>query len=110
VPKNPLSPYRYWYEWRRSAKRRRGGIPFHLTPEDIEHRITFPITCPVLGIPLNDPSIPESSFSIDRVDNSQGYTVDNVRIISVRANRLKADATLEEMRAIVAYMEREGSD
>lgn len=41
-----------------------------------------------------------TSPSLDRKDNARGYVV----VISRRANELKRDGTLEEMRAIVAYM------
>ena len=62
--------------------------------------IVIPDTCPVLGIPLDQPSL-------DRFDNNLGYVKGNVRVISLRANRLKGDATIEEVEAILRYM-REG--
>ena len=78
----------------------------------LEHSITrawvlanIPDTCPVLGIKLECGSTLHDVPSLDRVDNSKGYTEDNVRIISNRANRLKSDATLEELKAIIKYME-----
>lgn len=42
--------------------------------------------------------------SLDRFDNSKGYTIENIRIICYRCNDLKRDATLEEIEAIAAYM------
>lgn len=45
------------------------------------------------------------SPSLDRVDNSKGYTVENTRVICLRCNRLKGDATANELRFLVAYME-----
>lgn len=74
-----------------SAKRR--GLEFNLTLDDI----VIPDVCPVLGIPMDSPSI-------DRFDNNKGYTKDNVRIISLRANRLKNNATVEELEKIIKYM------
>lgn len=81
------------------------GMEYSICKEDI----TIPDRCPVLGIPLSvgDGKRHNGSPSIDRVDNSRGYTVDNVRVISMRANMIKNDATLEELKAIVAYMELE---
>lgn len=49
------------------------------------------------------------SPSLDRFDNSKGYTVGNVRVICVRCNSLKSDATLTEMQTIVRYMSQESS-
>ena len=83
---------------------RQRGLPFNLDIADL----TVPATCPVLGIPIvSDPSPKYRNNwpSVDRLDNSKGYTKENVRVISRRANSLKSDATIEEMRAIVAYME-----
>lgn len=42
--------------------------------------------------------------SIDRINQDSGYTKDNIRVISWRANHIKNDATLEELEKIVAYV------
>jgi hypothetical protein len=44
------------------------------------------------------------SPSLDRRDNTKGYTDGNVRVICYRCNVLKRDATPEEIEAILAYM------
>lgn len=72
---------------------RRNGREFTLKLEDIQ----IPLLCPVFETRMESPSI-------DRIDNSKGYTKDNIRVISNRANTLKRDGTLEEMVAIVRYM------
>lgn len=46
--------------------------------------------------------------SLDRFDNAKGYTPENIVVISSRANRLKSNASLEELQAIVKYMEKYG--
>ena len=84
------------------------GLDFSLEP----HHLSLPAVCPVLGIPivigggLTGPASPNSP-SVDRLDNSKGYTPDNVRVISNRANLLKKDATRAEIRALLAYMDQE---
>lgn len=88
------------------AKRRAAakGLEFSLTKDDI----IIPDLCPVLGIPISR-SVEyhsDGSPSIDRVDSSKGYTKDNIVIISWRANRLKNDATADELRQIAEYMEK----
>lgn len=84
---------------------RKQNVPFDLEPEDI----VFPEICPVLGIPLlfSKGGRNNNTPSLDRVIPSLGYVKGNVRIISWRANRLKCDATLEELRKLVEYMENE---
>ncbi len=87
------------------AKRRAKakGIEFSLSLQDIE----IPQICPVLGVEIfvaGDKSTPNSP-SIDRIDNTKGYTSDNIMVISLRANMLKNDGTLDEFINIVKYME-----
>ena len=83
------------------------GLEFSITHKDI----IIPEVCPVFKTPFvfgadgkttkANPNAP----SVDRVDNTKGYTKDNIRIISYRANILKKNATLEELRGLVRYME-----
>lgn len=84
----------------------REGIPFDLTPEDF----TIPERCPALGIPLiYNPQHnvrPQTGLSFDRIIPSKGYVKGNVRIISFRANRIKSDASLEELKALLDYVVR----
>jgi hypothetical protein len=66
------------------------------------------VECPVLGCELlfgGTGTIKDNSASIDRFDPTKGYTRDNVWIISDKANRMKSDATLEEIKRVYAYME-----
>ena len=91
-----------------SASKR--GIEFDLDVVDLNN-LSFPITCPVLGIPLafNTGGYKDNSYSIDRIDSTLGYTIDNLIVISFRANRLKSDATLDESKRIYDfYRELEG--
>lgn len=87
-----------------SAKTR--DIHFDLTLTQL-NELTFPITCPILGIPLefHRGRAQDNSVSFDRIDSSIGYTIDNIMIISNRANKLKSDATEDEMRKFAKHME-----
>lgn len=91
-----------WSRLKQSAKSR--NIAFDLTLPQL-NEITFPITCPILGIPLffNSNKSCDNSVSFDRIDSSKGYNIDNIIIISNRANKLKSDATLHEMKPICDF-------
>lgn len=84
-----------------------------------EHTITledllriYPVdgNCPIFGFKLewNSAGFRETSPSIDRIDSSKGYTIDNVQIISWKANRIKNYATVEELEMIVSYLKSGG--
>lgn len=66
--------------------------------------ITIPTRCPVFNTVLNDGTWANRA-SLDRVIPELGYVKGNVRVISMRANRLKSDATIGELRAIINYIE-----
>jgi predicted DNA-binding protein YlxM (UPF0122 family) len=69
-----------------------------------------PDFCPILGLELNYSGYgsgkerSDSSPSVDRIDSNKGYTIDNIHIISWRANRIKNDSTPEELKKIADYM------
>ena len=78
-----------------SARKRK--IPFTLTLIELNN-LTFPITCPILGMPIRfNNKQQDDSISIDRIDSTLGYTIDNIVVISWKANRLKSNASLLEM-------------
>ncbi len=88
----------------RAAKR---GIEFTIVFEDlikVKH-------CPVFGVEIVYDYIRDKNgkhtkdldnvASLDRKDPSKGYVPGNVWIMSHRANRIKSDATLEELELMV---------
>lgn len=94
-----------WSQLKTSAAKR--NIPFELLPTDIDD-IGIPVTCPIFGIPLyfNRTRVRDNSISFDRIDSSKGYVLGNVIVVSYRANRLKSDATLDELRRIADFYDR----
>lgn len=89
---------------RGSAKKR--GIEFNIDVCDLNN-LSFPLTCPILDIPLsfNIGYAKDNSYSIDRIDSKIGYAPDNIVVISNRANRLKSDATLDELKSLYEFYE-----
>lgn len=66
--------------------------------------------CPVFGVPLvkRTEEFSDNTAELDRIVPSLGYIKGNVRWISRRANRLKSDATIDELKKIIKYMEDNG--
>lgn len=87
-----------------SVRARKKGIPFQLALNDLH----IPTHCPILDIPLvrHGPGLFDDMPSIDRVIPELGYVPNNVNIISWKANRLKNNATLEEVKKILKYMQK----
>lgn len=85
------------------ARAKAAEIPFVLTVEDI----VIPSHCPILGLPLfqmlGRRGGGDNSPSLDRVIPERGYVPGNIIVISNRANRLKNDATIAELRDIASF-------
>jgi hypothetical protein len=64
-----------------------------------ENDIVIPEYCPYLGVKLSTTVNHRHCVSIDRIDSSLGYVPSNVEVISKLANRMKSDATKEELLA-----------
>lgn len=88
---------------RRRAKL--AGVPFAITRADL----VIPERCPVLGIELVRCSLQQpadNSPSLDRIDPAKGYVPGNIQVISQKANRMKSNATTDELRLFAAWVER----
>lgn len=81
------------------------GLPFSITDADFE----MPEYCPVfpwlkLEFSNGRGSRPDNIPTLDKIIPALGYVPGNVAIISMRANRLKSDATAEELQAILDWV------
>ena len=74
------------------------GMNFDLSIEDI----FIPDVCPITLQPLSFEGPKEHRPSIDRIRNHLGYVKGNVLIVSERANRIKQDASIDEIRRMAA--------
>lgn len=81
---------------------RQGGYPCTITVDDI----VIPEYCPLLGIKLHSGRPLAASPSLDKIKPELGYVPGNVWVISHRANALKGDASLEELKMLVANLEK----
>lgn len=85
---------------------RRDGTLFTITVDDVR----IPRLCPILGVELKSGvgrgKHLDTSPSIDRIVPALGYVPGNVWVISSKANRMKSDATVKEIRLLADALER----
>lgn len=96
--------YRQFQNRKQTAIRR--GIPFTIEFDQIEQ----PEFCPILGLKLNygwsgEHRRDDAKASFDKVVPVLGYVPGNVFVISWRANKLKNDMSLSELKKIMNYIE-----
>ena len=77
------------------------GLPFDLEESDI----VVPTHCPILGIELKlgtagTGACRDAAPSLDRIIPEKGYVKGNVVVVSFRANRIKSNATADEILAV----------
>lgn len=75
---------------------------------DLEYlQSLYPVNnkCPILGIDLEwNGDGRFNAPSLDKIIPELGYTKGNVAWVSLRANRMKDNATVEQLEAIIAYI------
>ena len=82
------------------GRAKRKGLAFDLDLEFIQSIWTG--QCALLEVDID---FKESA--LDRIDNTKGYTKDNVWWVSNRANMIKRDASLEELELLVENLRKE---
>lgn len=93
-------PERKLVQWAKQ-RAKRTGVEFDLTHDDV----TVPDLCPVFGTPLV-PGDGDNAPTLDRIRNTEGYVRGNVVVVSMRANRMKSDSSVAELRALADFYER----
>ena len=91
----------------KKAECKKKGLQYNLDAEYLRELWTG--TCPVLGHKMtigNSGYGSHNSGHLDRIDPQRGYTKGNVQYISGRANRIKYNATVEELQKIIEYIQR----
>lgn len=114
-------PYLFWMKCAqpliRAVKKNAAsrGIPVAITEADVAEMLRASRgSCAVSGLPFKDVRPPGARIrpwfpSIDRIDNSQGYTRENCRIVCAYANYAMADfglATLHHLAAAIVRHNR----
>lgn len=79
------------------SRAKKSGIEFSIDKEDV----VVPTHCPILLFQLDHSRGKGRRYngaSIDRIDSTKGYIKGNVQVISDLANRMKTDATIEQLK------------
>ena len=100
---DPRSFYakKIWKERRRHSLKT--GIVFDIT---FEYLMSLPHeVCPVFGVALEWGTGSNNTASLDKVRPELGYIEGNVGWMSRRANTLKRDASVEEIRKLLKWFE-----
>ena len=94
--------YRMLARARHRAKK--NNLPFNIELSDI----VIPETCPLLGIELksNTDKTSPNNPSLDKIIPELGYVKGNIWVVSLRANKLKNDATLQELQTLVENLQK----
>lgn len=93
------------YRAKRRAKEK--NIPFDLNSSQLHGLLTE--RCPVFGTPFifaGNGIVTSSSPSIDRIDPKKGYVLENVVIISVKANTIKNAYTSEDLLKVALWLKK----
>lgn len=92
---------------RQNAKRR--GVEVAITLDYVRSIATD--KCPVFGLTFDwedwgtkNGKALDNSPSLDRIDPTKGYIEGNVVFISTKANRIKNNATIEEITAVAKWL------
>jgi len=84
---------------RAKSRAKKNGIDFDLELQDI----VLPEKCPVFDREFIYGDH-DWTYSIDRIDPTKGYLKGNIQIISNRANMLKGNASIDEIRLLYLWM------
>jgi hypothetical protein len=95
-----------------SAKRRSkiDGTIFTINKQDVIDVYPKDGKCPMLGIDMmpNIGKMQDNSPSLDRIIPGKGYSKGNIIVISYKANRIKNDASLQDLKNVVLFLESLG--
>jgi len=102
-------PKMRWAQYTKNAATRRAkkkGFVCNITVEWLY--ANAPDNCVLLDIPLVYSNVASYSNSpaLDRKDNEIGYLQDNCWVISMKANRIKTNATPEEIELLAKNLKR----
>ena len=85
------------------------GVPFGF--KSSKELPDVPLICPVLKIIMfvGNGKSTDNSPTLDRIDNTNGYIKGNVQWLSRKANQMKSNANLKEIKMLYTFMKKQKS-
>lgn len=102
---NPKSLWVSYAVERAKRRAKEKNLPYDLSNKKIFSIV--PDACPVFGTPFvfaGNVSASDSSPSIDRIDPKKGYVLENIAIISVKANLIKNAYSAAELMQVALWL------
>ena len=97
----PEQYIRYIYAQARH-RAKKSGIPFELVFDDVMNIWNDQRgLCALTGVQMTHKSAGLYNGSVDRIDSSKGYTVDNIQLVSVIAQTIKWDNDMETLKLLM---------
>lgn len=100
----PKTDFEYWIARSRVKNSERKAIPYEV------YMALYVTHCPLLGIELTyahgKGNTPHNYATLDKIDPSKGYVEGNIHVVSARANTIKNDASVDELRTIANNLEK----
>lgn len=83
------------------TRAKKNNLAFNIDKDDV----TIPEYCPILGVRLTVANgyAHDCSPSLDRIIPSKGYVNGNIIVISHKANSIKNNATVEELKKVYGF-------
>lgn len=108
---NPLAVWISYAIYRAKRRAKEKKLPFAITTKQVAAII--PDKCPVFGTPLvygGNGVVNDSSPSIDRIDPKKGYVIENIVIISQKANTIKSAYNSSDLLKVAHWLAKVEND
>lgn len=109
-PTGSVAIYTPWYTLWAGAKCRAKAqaVPFDITQDEVKELVVDLTHCPVLKIELcwTNSKMLDNSPTLDKIVPELGYVKGNIAVISQRANRIKNNATVDELGKIWCWFRK----
>lgn len=99
--------YRLWAGARSRAKK--GNYPFSIEQGDVKELMFNLDYCPALGIKINweADKLEDNSPTLDKIVPELGYVKGNIAVISAKANRIKSNATADDIGKVYCWLKKQ---